>query len=116
MQTDTQNSKKDLSEVIIETTANFYGMDKQVFKTSKSSKQEDAYRRHICYFMLREYTFMSYDAIAVLFFTRHSTITSGVNKINSLLTYNRRTIVETKKIKKLIDSFKEKLEQQALVN
>lgn len=110
--------KKDLIEQIIEITANFYGIDADAFKINVSKKinHEAAYRKHMCYFMIREYTFLSFDHIAERFNTGQSTIKCGVNKINDYSTYHRRTIAEIKDIKKLIDNFKAKSQEQPLSN
>ncbi|HEY4194635.1 MAG TPA: hypothetical protein VGM63_03810, partial [Mucilaginibacter sp.] len=67
--------------------------------------QETAYRKHICYYMIRHYTFMSYDDIGIIFFKEQSCIRFGVEKINDLLFYNSRTITDVREIKKLIDNF-----------
>jgi chromosomal replication initiation ATPase DnaA len=113
-----QNTKKDLIDTIIEITANFYGIDVEKFivNSGKSINHEAAYRKHMCYFMVREYTFLSYDQIALRFTTVQSTIKNGVNKINDFKTYNRRTIAEIKEIKILIDNFRTKSQQQSLAN
>lgn len=107
---------KELHEVIIEIAADYYGNEAAKIRQNSGRfiDHEMVYRKHICYYMLRTYTFTSYDQIALLFNTRGSTIRSGFNKIETLLSYNRRTIAEVADIKKLIDNFREKKRLNAL--
>jgi len=111
MQKTPPTSSKELQEKIISATAQYYGIEVEKYKlnTRKAVDNETAYRKHVCYFMLRQYTFLSYDSIALIFDTGQSTIKCGVNKINDLLTYNRRTIADVMLIRKVIDNFKENL-------
>lgn len=113
MPIETAAKPKELKDVIIEITAQFYNTttEKLQTNTGRFIDVETAYRKHICYYMIKNYTFFSYDVISLSFSTSQSTIKFGVNKINDLLSYHRRTIAEVKEIKKLIDNFKQKTGQ-----
>lgn len=114
MQTENLSPPKELQDVIIEITAGFYHTTPEKLRTNTGRfiDVETAYRKHICYYMIKNYTFFSYDTISLSFSTVQSVIKYGVNKINDLLTYNRRTIAEVRDIKKLIDNFKANSKQQ----
>ena len=115
MATETAHKSKELHDVIIEITAGYFGNDSQKFKinTRHFINHEMSYRKSVCYYLLRSYTFISHDQIAIIFDTGYSTIRNGCSKIENLLTYNRRTMDDIREIKILIDTFNEKMRKAA---
>lgn len=96
-----------IEDVVTEITAGFYGIDVPDFKANKgrSIDHNTAYKKHVCYYLIRQYTFMSYDAIASYFRVSACAVKHGANKIDGFLSYHSRTIADVAKIRKLIDNF-----------
>jgi chromosomal replication initiation ATPase DnaA len=98
-----------IEDVITEITSGFYGIDLEEFKKNKGRfiDHETAFKKHVCYYLIRQYTFKSYDSIAAYFQVSTCAVKHGFNKVEGYLTYNSRTITDVAKIKKLIDNFTE---------
>lgn len=96
-----------IEDVITEVTAGFYGIELEDFKKSKGRfiDHDTAYKKHVCYYLIRQYTFKSYDSIAAYFKVSRCAVKHGANKIEGYLSYNSRTIADVTKIKNLIDNF-----------
>jgi chromosomal replication initiation ATPase DnaA len=99
--------QKPIEDAITEITAGFYGIDLEKFKENRgrSIDHDSSYKKHVCYYLLRQYTFMSYDSIGKYFKVSECAVKHGNNKIEGYLSYNSRTIADVAKIKKLINNF-----------
>lgn len=98
---------KQLQDHIIDIVCAYFAVDPAEFIINKGRNitSEGAYRKHLCYYMLHKYTFLSFDAIGEIFNNRHSVIQYGAEKVNNLHSYHRRTIGDVQQIKLLIDNF-----------
>lgn len=95
-----------VEEIVFDAVCLFYGITKEDLKNNHQNG-EAAYRRHMCYYLLKNNSFFGISEIARMFDTRHSTIQFGVNKICDLVSYDKRVIKERKEIQLIIDNFKD---------
>lgn len=95
---------KTMQANIIDLVCEFYGINYTELDDKKPN-QFSSYRRHICWYLLRKNTTMSYACIAKEFNTRYSTIQNGLDNIDNLLSYDRLTKGTVKDLQNIIDNF-----------
>jgi chromosomal replication initiation ATPase DnaA len=113
------NEKKrtEVEQVVINATCEHFGLDVEEFIRNRSTDTVSAYRRHACYYLIRQNTMLSFDSIALLFKTGKSTIQCGFYKIEGLIDIKDRRIVgEVEHIQQLINNFIRKSKEQSLSN
>ncbi len=104
-----------LENVIIEVTAKHFGLTADELKKSKATDTVSAYQRHVCYYLLRINTMLSFDKIAIPFTTGKSTIQFGFEKIEGFLSVrNRRIVGDVDHLQNLINNFIKKSKEQSL--
>ena len=87
-----------LVEKIINTTAKYYGVKSEDIK-SKSRTDNIAYARHICVYIIKKMTDLSYKAIGVFLGGRdYSTLISSYNKVEEYINTKKNTESDIKKI------------------
>jgi len=87
-----------LVEKIISTTAKYYGVKPDDI-TSKSRTDNIAYARHICVYIIKKLTDLSYKAIGSFLGGRdHATVISSYNKVEEYISTKKNTESDIKKI------------------
>jgi chromosomal replication initiator protein len=87
-----------LVEKIISTTAKYYGVRVEDIK-SKSRTDNIAYARHICVYIIKKLTDLSYKAIGTFLGGRdYSTLISSYNKVEEYINTKKNTDSDIKKI------------------
>ena len=87
-----------LVEKIIATTAKYYGVKPDDI-TSKSRTDNIAYARHICVYIIKKLTDLSYKAIGSFLGGRdHATVISSYNKVEEYISTKKNTESDIKKI------------------
>ena len=87
-----------LVEKIITTTAKYYGVRADDIK-SKSRTDNIAYARHICVYIIKNLTDLSYKAIGTFLGGRdYSTLISSYNKVEEYINTKKNTDSDIKKI------------------
>lgn len=87
-----------LVEKIINTTAKYYGVKAEDI-TSKSRTDNIAYARHICVYIIKKLTDLSYKAIGSFLGGRdHATVISSYNKVEVYISTKKNTESDIKKI------------------
>ncbi|MBR5438014.1 MAG: chromosomal replication initiator protein DnaA [Clostridia bacterium] len=87
-----------LVEKIINITAKYYGVKSEDIK-SKSRTDNIAYARHICVYIIKKLTDLSYKAIGVFIGGRdHATLISSYNKVEEYISTKKNTESDIKKI------------------
>ena len=87
-----------LVEKIITTTAKYYGVKPEDI-TSKSRTDNIAYARHICVYIIKKLTDLSYKAIGSFLGGRdHATVISSYNKVEEYINTKKNTDSDIKKI------------------
>ena len=87
-----------LVEKIITTTAKYYGVKAEDI-TSKSRTDNIAYARHICVYIIKKLTDLSYKAIGSFLGGRdHATVISSYNKVEEYINTKKNTESDIKKI------------------
>jgi len=93
-----------LVEKIIFTTAKYYGVRVEDIK-SKSRTDNIAYARHICVYIIKKLTDLSYKAIGTFLGGRdYSTLISSYNKVEEYINTKKNTDSDIKKIIKEVKS------------
>jgi chromosomal replication initiation ATPase DnaA len=111
----TQKKRVEVEEVIINAVCQYFGLDVDAFRRSRSTDSVSAYRRHACYYLIRKNTLLSFDKIAALFYTTKSTITCGFYKLEGLVyVKDRRIVGDIDHLQRLVDNFIKKLKEQSL--
>jgi chromosomal replication initiation ATPase DnaA len=107
--------QKTLHDVVIEAVALYFRTTAEDLKTLKSKKRADAYKKHMCIYMIRKNdSMLSREFIAELFNTGKSTIAYGENCIENYSGIYGRTMGDITEIQKIIDNFNDQLKQQML--
>lgn len=110
-----KETQKQIHEIVIDSTALYFGISVDQLKNDKMPKYEAAYRRHVCFYLIRKNSDrLSREFIADIFNIGKSTVEHGENKIASELTIYRRTMGDVKDIQDLIDNFRKNLQQSWL--
>jgi chromosomal replication initiation ATPase DnaA len=99
---------KSIEEKIIELVATHFRMPKEslIRNFGHSTDNEQAYKQRIAFYMVRAYTFLSYERVGALFGGKpHSAIRTGCINVENLLEYNDRCKVDVRQIRKQVDNF-----------
>lgn len=95
---------KPIHENIITLVCEYFGVDRDELNNKKKDRQS-AYRRWVCWYMIKKNTQMTFQTIGNHFNTKHSTIQDGYKGLEDLLSYERLTIVNVRDLQKVIDNF-----------
>ena len=107
--------QKQLHDLVIEAVALHFHTSPSELKDGKSKKRAEAYKRHMCFYMIRKNdSMLSREFIAELFKNGKSTIEHGEKCVDYHKSIYRRTMGDIADIQKLIDNFNDQLKQQML--
>jgi chromosomal replication initiation ATPase DnaA len=107
----------DVEQVVINATCEHFGLDVEQFIANRATDTVSAYRRHACYYLIKENTLLSFDKIGQLFKTGKSTIQFGYYRIEGFIYIKDRRIVgEIDHIQQLINNFIKKSKENSLLS
>ncbi len=106
---------KQIHDIVITATAQFFDMSTDDLIKGKSKKRTEAYKRHICFYLIRKNNpVISREFIADIFSTGASTIEHGEKCIMNANDIYGGIMDDVNDIQSLIDNFKQKNRAQLL--
>jgi len=95
-----------LQDTIIQICAKRFDLTVNEFLTVKTRNPENVLRRYMAYYLIKNNTFLSNEAISSIFgCCGENAVRYGIDKVGDYLFYEKRVIAEIKQIQEMIDNF-----------